>query len=87
MSEQKLQTKILQYLKDKGYWVFKTVVCNRNGIPDIVGCTREGQAFAIEVKTPIGVVSKLQEWNINQLQESGAIAFVARDLETVKRYL
>ena len=87
MSEQKLQTKILKWLKANGFWVFKTVVCNRNGIPDIVGCTPKGRFFAIEVKFGSNKPSKLQEWNIQEIQKVGGIAFAAWDLETVVRLL
>jgi Holliday junction resolvase len=84
LSEQKVQTKILKWLKDNGFYVFKTVVCNRNGIPDIVGCTPKGRFFAIEVKYGHNKASKLQEWNIAEINKRGGIAFVAYDLETVR---
>jgi len=81
--EAKTQTKILNWLKANGYWVFKTVVCNRNGIMDIVCCSPTGRFIGIEVKSKNGVVSKLQEWNIKEVTRIGGIAFVARDLQTV----
>jgi Holliday junction resolvase len=87
MSEQALQTKILKWLKDQGHYVFKTVVCNRNGVPDIVGCTNSGHFFAIEVKWGANKPSKLQEWNIQEIRKRGGIAMVAYDLDTVKSAL
>jgi len=87
MSEQKVQTKILNWLKAEGHYVFKTVVCNRNGIPDIIGCTTKGQFFAIEVKFGRNKASKLQDWNIVEIKKRGGLAFVAYDLETVKSHL
>lgn len=87
MSEQKLQTKILKWLKAEGHYVFKTVVCNRSGIPDIVGCTHWGRFFAIEVKWAANKPSKLQEWNILEIKKRGGIAIVAYDLDTVKSAL
>ena len=87
MSEQKLQTKILSWLKANGYYVFKTIRCNRAGIPDIVGCTPWGQFFAIEVKFGKNKASKLQEWNITEIETVGGIAFVAYDLQTVIDHL
>lgn len=83
MSESKLQAKILKWLKLNGFWVFKTIICNRNGIPDIVGCTPKGRFFAIEVKYGSNKPSKLQAWNVEEIQKRGGIAFVAWDLETV----
>jgi Holliday junction resolvase len=87
VSESKLQSKILAWLKANKFWVFKTILCNRNGIPDIVGCTPQGNFFAIEVKFGSGKPSKLQEWNIQEIKKAGGIAFLAWDLETVKTTL
>lgn len=87
MSESKVQSKILMWLKLNKFWVFKTILCNRNGIPDIVGCTPTGRFFAIEVKYGSNKPSKLQQWNIEEIQKAGGIAFAAWDLETVRREL
>lgn len=84
MSEQKLQTKILKWLKDNGFWVIKTIVTNRNGVPDIIACAPNGTFVAIEVKYGTNKPSKLQEWNINLITHNNGIAFVAYNLETVK---
>ena len=85
MSEQKVQTKILKWLKAESHYNFKTIVCNKSGIPDIVGCTAWGQFFAIEVKYGSNKASKLQDYNIAEIQKCGGLAFIAYDLETVKR--
>lgn len=85
--EAKIQSKILAWLKANGYWVFKTIVCNRNGIMDIICCSPTGQFVGIEVKSRTGQPTKLQSWNIQEVLNRGGIAFIARDLETVKRKL
>ncbi len=83
MSEQKLQSKILKWLKANGCWVFKTVVCNRSGIPDIIGCTPKGRMFGIEVKFGSNKASELQSYNLREIAKRGGIAVLAYDLETV----
>lgn len=87
MSEQREQTKILKWLQKEGFYVFKTVVCNRNGIPDIVGCCPTGRFFAIEVKFGSNKASKLQSWNVKQINAIGGIAFIAYSLDEVKQKL
>lgn len=84
MSEQKIQAKILQWLKANGHWAFKTVVSNRMGIPDIVGCTAKGRAFVIEVKFDRNVATELQKYNLREVAARGGIAILAYNLETVK---
>jgi len=83
MSEAKLQRKILEWLKREGHYAFKTITCNRAGIPDIIGCTKTGQFFAIEVKFGKNKPSKLQEWNIQEIKKRGGIAIVAWSLADV----
>lgn len=87
MSEQKLQSKILKWLKDNGFYVFKVVSANRAGIPDIVGCTPQGKFFAIEVKFGANKASPLQVYNIDEINRRGGIAFLAYDLNTVVSHL
>lgn len=55
------------------------------GMPDIMGLMKDGSGrlFAIEVKTETGRVAPHQKEKIAELNENGAVAFVARDLETV----
>lgn len=87
MSEAKLQTKILKYLKLEGYWVIKTILCNRNGIMDIIACSPRGRFVGIEVKWGNGKPSKLQEYNIAEVTKRNGVAFIAWDLETVVKNL
>jgi Holliday junction resolvase len=87
MSESKLQAKILQWLKAEGHYAIKTIVCNKNGVPDILGCTKTGRFFAIEVKYGANKTSALQEWNIKCITNNGGLACVAYNLETVQEML
>lgn len=75
MSEKALQSKILKHLKATGAYIVKTVVSNRNGVPDIIGCY-EGQYFAIEVKTPGNKATALQGYNLEKIKEAGGQTIV-----------
>lgn len=81
--EARLQTKILEWLKANGFYAIKTIVCNVNGVADILACSPKGRFVAVEVKYGDNKASKLQLFNINQVNDRGGIAFVAWDLETV----
>ncbi len=87
MNEQKIQKKIIDWLQANGYWVFKTITCNRSGIMDIIACTPWGQFLGIEVKYGANKTSKLQDYNIAEVLQRGGIAFVAYSLEEVKSHL
>ncbi len=83
MSEQKTQKKIIDWLQKKGFYVVKTIVSNKKGVPDILACAPTGQFVAIEVKYGANTTSKLQDYNIQQINDRNGIAFAAWDLETV----
>jgi len=88
MSEQQIQKKITAYLEGIGCYVVKVVSATKAGVPDIIGCY-EGNFFAIEVKKPetINRVSKLQEYNLDCIQEAGGSSLVACDVEDVKDFM
>ncbi len=83
MSEQKTQKKIIDWLQSKGFYVVKTITCNKKGVPDILACAPNGTFVAVEVKYGSNKASKLQEYNIAQINAKSGVAFVAWDLATV----
>jgi hypothetical protein len=44
---------------------------NKNGIPDLLAIPKNSDVLFVEVKTPIGKLSKLQEFRMNELNEHG----------------
>jgi len=86
MTEQQIQSQILMYLNSINAYPVKVISATHSGIPDIIACLN-GNFIAIEVKTETGIVSKLQEYNLNQIKAAGGIAFVARSVEDVKKNL
>ena len=89
MTEQQLQKKIQDYLKERGYVVVKVITANINGVSDILACSPEGRFTAIEVKRPglLRNVTKLQQVFIDRVNAAGGIAFAADNLNTVKEKL
>lgn len=87
MNEQAIQAKIIKGLEARNFYVVKTMVTNRAGVPDILACSPEGRFVAIEVKRPGGVLSKLQEVHLRKIHERQGISFVAHSLEEVLREL
>lgn len=85
--ESKIQNEILRYLDTfKGVlYHFKTIRCNKNGVPDIIVCYR-GKFIAIECKTEKGKLSKLQGFARYFINGSGGDYILARSLDDVKEY-
>jgi Holliday junction resolvase len=88
MKEQTIQKNIIKYLESQGCYVVKVVAASKAGVPDIIGCYN-GVFFGIEVKTPKTKtnVSKLQEYNLNQIKLSGGQSLVAYNVDMVKDFI
>ena len=87
-TEQQIQSKIVKYLESQGCYVVKVISASKSGVPDILGCY-EGIFFGIEVKKPetASNVSKLQEYNLDKIRESGGHSLVAWDVEMVEEFI
>ena len=83
MFEKTLQTKIIAYLKSlPACWPVKVMVCNRNGCPDLLVC-HHGRFVAMEVKTPSGRPTPLQEAQMDAICDAGGVAAVVRSVDDV----
>jgi Holliday junction resolvase len=70
MTEQQIQKKRIDQLEADGWYVIKLIKTNKNGIPDIVAVKNNDVLF-VEVKKPNGVVSKLQEYRLKEIEGYG----------------
>jgi Holliday junction resolvase len=80
MTEAQLQKKVEAFLRSQGLWFVKYWgggQFTKVGVPDILACVN-GQFVAIELKTETGRLSKLQEYNLAKIKESGGQALVLR---------
>jgi len=80
--EKNIVAAIMRSLKYRGIWCFKVhgSVFQRAGIPDIIAVVK-GLAVFIEVKTPTGKVSRIQDHVMNELARHGAVVGVAYSKE------
>ena len=78
MTESKFQKKLIDQFESEGWYVLKLIKTNKNGIPDLL-CLKAGQVpLFIEVKAEKGIVSKLQEFRIKELNQQGFNAIIKR---------
>lgn len=84
-SEKSIENQIKKWLDSNGYWWMKVHgdMFQKAGVPDIIACIN-GKFVGIEVKRPGGRVSELQKHQIEQIQQSGGVAFVAYSLDEVR---
>lgn len=86
MKEKTVENQIKRYLDRLGVWYMKVhgSAFQKAGVPDLIACIG-GRFVGIEVKRPGGRVSPLQKLNIEEIQQSGGVAFVAYSVEDVRR--
>ena len=78
MTEQQIQSKRIKELESIGYYVVKLIKTNKNGIPDLIAIPPDSDVLFIEVKTPKGKTSKLQEYRLEELKKHGVRTEVYR---------
>jgi len=70
MTEQQIQSKRIKELEKDGYYVIKLMKTNKNGIPDLIAL-KDGDILFSEVKKPNGLLSRLQEYRLKELESYG----------------
>ena len=83
--ETKIKNKVIKALKERfdGIWIWKTCDMYRAGIPDLL-CIYKGFVFFIELKTPTGKLSKIQEVTIEEIISSGVQVYVINSVGQVE---
>lgn len=83
MKESALTRKILKYLNSlPETWAVKIhgSIYQQAGLPDILGI-KSGRWFFIEVKTPEGRVSRIQEVLHEKIWEAGGRVYIVHDMD------
>jgi len=86
MLEKDITNAIMRYLKTiPGCFAWKEHggMYGTSGLPDIICCI-DGQFVVLEVKTPDGKVTKLQEVTLAKIQAAGGMGVVVRSVDEVK---
>lgn len=81
MTEQQIQTKLIQRLEADGYYTIKLMKTNKNGIPDLLAIPKNSDVLFIEVKRPGKNPTPLQIFRIKELVKHGIKAIVCRSSE------
>lgn len=84
MLERTLQKKIMAALRKRGWGVWKVASEGRRGFPDLF-CVRNGRVVLGEVKTPVGVVSAMQQETIRELTNYECDVYIWRSVKDAVR--
>lgn len=75
--EKKVQSKLLHFLNinKPNCYAIKTISTNKNGVPDIIACIL-GHFVAFECKGLTNKTTKLQEFNLTEIERARGTTFV-----------
>jgi Holliday junction resolvase len=82
-----IERRLVRGVEKMGCECLKLEVKGRAGWPDRVCIMKHGVVVFVEVKKPMGVVSRIQEERIKELQALGQHAFVVKTKDQVDRLL
>lgn len=84
--ESQIQSEIIRCLNDRKIFNFKTIACNKRGIPDVF-CLYKGVPIFFEIKTSRGKPTDLQTYQMNKIKDAGGKAYIVRSVDDVKAIL
>lgn len=87
--EKRIENSIKDWLETNNFWLIKVQGGSNNpstGVPDILTCIK-GRFVGIEVKQPGEKPTKIQQYQMDQINKSGGVAFVATSLRDVRMEL
>ena len=87
MLEKCIEKHLVKGVKKLGGLCYKFVSPGTQGVPDRIIITAQGRIIFAELKTDKGVVSKIQQYTINQMLSHHVDVRVLRGLEQVKQLL
>ena len=87
MKESTIERKLVQGVKALGGRVYKFVSPGNAGVPDRMVVLPGGRITFVELKTETGRLSKVQRFQIGQLEKLGCDVRVLRGADAVQRFL
>lgn len=81
--ESKLQTRIKNNLKKRGWRVIKAILLSESGHPDL-WCCKKGRLVLLEIKSETGIHEPLQKYRQKQWRDDG---FTCECVYTYDEYL
>ena len=84
MKESQIEARLVKMVRDRGGLCYKFISPSNPGVPDRIIITPDGRTIYVELKTEIGSLQRIQEWQITEMRKRGADVRVAKGLDAVK---
>jgi VRR-NUC domain. len=87
MTEVQIEAKMVRMIRDRGGLCYKFVSPSNPGVPDRIVITPDGRTIYIELKTEIGRLAKIQQWQLEEMRKRNADVRVLKGMEQVDQFL
>lgn len=84
MKESQIEARLVRMVRDRGGLCYKFTSPGNPGVPDRIIITKDGRTVYVELKTEIGSLQRIQQWQISEMKRRGADVRVAKGLDAVK---
>ena len=87
MRESEIERYLVRKVKELGGLCYKFVSPGNPGVPDRIVITPAGKTVYVELKTEVGRLAKIQQWQRSELEKRGADVRVLYGLPQVKGFV
>ena len=81
MLEKQIEAKMGQMLRRRGALFYKFVSPGQPGVPDRIIVMPGGRCVFVELKTEVGRLARIQDWQVDRLRRQGAEVYVVKGWE------
>lgn len=87
MKESTIEARLVREVKKRGGLCYKFTSPGNPGVPDRIVILPGGMTIYVELKTEIGRLAKIQQWQIEELRKRGAEVRVLKGMDQVLAFL
>lgn len=87
MKESQIEARLTRMVRERGGLCYKFTSPANPGVPDRIVITPEGRTIYVELKTEVGSLQRIQEWQIAEMRKRGADVRVLKGLDQVKQFV
>jgi hypothetical protein len=87
MTEKEIENRLCTLVRQRGGLTYKFTSPNNPGVPDRIVITPDGVVWFVELKTLLGHLTRMQDWQRIELEKRGANVRVIRGWDAVEAFV
>lgn len=87
MKESTIEARLVRGVKKLGGLCYKFTSPGNPGVPDRIVILPDGRTIYVELKTEIGRLAKVQQWQLEEMRKRGVDVRVLKGLDQVTAFL